>query len=797
MRSIKVLVATLLITMLVGVDGAGAPVHAAVAANPLILEIDLALGDDSVMQLPVAGISNLEVDWDYPGGVKGAGCQTSFTFGTPSNAPITCDYGSATGTVQIALSGSVTMAGTLVANYPGADMITKLVDWGTSLTGFDSTYQMFSGAYHLVDVPNSIPASVTMISRMFQNATSFNDADVIGWDTSHVEFASMLFDSAIVFNRNISGWDVSNMTDMSNMFHNAARFNQDLSAWNVSSAENMVSMFAGAEDFNNGCDPDDPTDTTCPLDWGSDTGNVTTMNGMFSGAVSFNQDVSGWDVANVDDFGGTFSTASSFNNGCAAGVTTCPLTWDTSSATDTQWMFYQADDFNQDISTWDLSGVTLANFMFQNTNDFNNGCASGVFTCDLDWSWGSLLEAGGVFQGAEAFNQNVSDWDTSTLTEMSQLFLYATAFNNGCGAGVFTCPLTWNTSNITDMGGLFQGAEDFNQAVTSFDVWDVTSFDTMFAGAIAFNNGCAPADTTCPMEFTGGNSASLTSVASMFEGAIVFNQNIASWDTADVTTMHYAFSEAAAFNNGCADGDYTCPLNWNTHLVTNMNNTLRLAIKFNQSVSFWDTSLVTDFGALFYSAAVFNNGCAVDDSSCSLDWGTNAATNMYQMFSGAVEFDQNLSMFDTSNVTNMTGMFHSAEKFNHDLSMWDVSAVTSINSMFRSAAVFNQDLSNWCLDESVDIDLYDDLAISWSEPRPQIGACGAAHGGGGRRDTSTTTTSPTTTVPGGSTSLPSSTVVESDDQLPRTGSDFVVLWLTAVALSAGILLLLGRRRLRG
>ena len=797
MRSVKVLVAALVIAMFVGVDGAHAPVHAAVAADPLILEIDLDLGDSSVMQLPVAGISNLEIDWDYPGGARGAGCQTSYTFGAPSNDPITCDYGPSTGTAQIAVSGSVTMVGSLGAEYSGNEMITKLVSWGTSLTGFTSTFQMFNGASNLVDVPNYLPATVTQVDRMFQDAWDFDDVDITMWDMSNVTTATMMFRAALAFDQDISVWDVSGISSFATFFGNASSFNQDLSDWDVSGATEMDSMFAGATDFNNGCDPDDPTDTTCPLDWGTDTSHVTSMNGMFSGAVSFNQDVSGWDVSNVEDFGGMFSTASSFNNGCAAGVTTCALSlWNTSSATDTQWMFYQADDFNQDVSAWDLSGVNLANFMFQNTNDFNNGCAAGTFTCDLDWTLGSLLEAGGIFQGAEAFNQKVSAWDTSTMTTMSQLFLYATAFNNGCGAGVFSCPLTWDTSSATDMGGLFQGAEAFNQDVTGFDMWDVTSTATMFAGAIAFNNGCATGVTTCPMVFAGGNTANLATIASMFEGATAFNQNVASWDTADLTTMHYAFSEAAAFNNGCADGVYTCPLDWNTHLVTNMNNSLRLATKFNQSLSFWDTFSVLNFGAMFYGAGVFNNGCAADDPSCSLDWGTNSATNMYQMFANAYEFDQSLSLFDTSNVTNMDSMFLDAWKFDHDLSMWDVSSVTTIDSMFRRAGVFNQDLSVWCFDESVDHDDYDTLAVSWSEPRPQFGDCSAAPSGGHRGRDTTTTTVPGTTVPGDQSSPPPTTVA-TDNLLPRTGSDLTMLWSTAVALSAGFLLLLGRRRLRG
>jgi hypothetical protein len=171
---------------------------------------------------------------------------------------------------------------------------------------------------------------------------------------------------------------------------------------------------------------------------------------------------------------------------------------------------------------------------------------------------------------------------------------------------------------------------------------------------------------------------------------------------------------------------------------------------------------------------------------------------MYQMFSGAVEFDQNLSMFDTSNVANMTGMFHSAEKFNHDVSMWDVGAVTTIDSMFRSAGVFNQDLSVWCFDEAVDHDDYDDLAVSWSEPRPQFGDCDAvsrATGGGGGGDT-TTTTVPEVVV-GPPMTLPPVMATATGGSLPRTGTNLVTLWLTVATLGVGSVLLLSRRRLRG
>ena len=52
------------------------------------------------------------------------------------------------------------------------------------------------------------------------------------------------------------------------------------------------------------------------------------MEGMFSNAYGFNQDISSWDTARVKAMG---------------------------------WMFYQAEAFHQNLSGWDVSDVSAAN----------------------------------------------------------------------------------------------------------------------------------------------------------------------------------------------------------------------------------------------------------------------------------------------------------------------------------------------------------------------------------------------------------------------------------------------------
>lgn len=56
-----------------------------------------------------------------------------------------------------------------------------------------------------------------------------------------------------------------------------------------------------------------------------------------------------------------------------------------------------------------------------------------------------------MFAGTK-FNQDISSWNTSNVTDMSHMFSGATVFNQ---------PLnTWDVSNVTDMSYMFAGVRD-------------------------------------------------------------------------------------------------------------------------------------------------------------------------------------------------------------------------------------------------------------------------------------------------------------------------------------------------
>ena len=72
-----------------------------------------------------------------------------------------------------------------------------------------------------------------------------------------------------------------------------------------------------------------------------------------------------------------------------------------------------------------------------------------------NWDTSRVTDMHGLFHDATSFNQPLNKWNVSNVTRMAWMFQDATSFNQ---------PLnTWNLSNVNFMGSMFYNAESFNQ----------------------------------------------------------------------------------------------------------------------------------------------------------------------------------------------------------------------------------------------------------------------------------------------------------------------------------------------
>ncbi|SVE17543.1 uncharacterized protein METZ01_LOCUS470397, partial [marine metagenome] len=97
--------------------------------------------------------------------------------------------------------------------------------------------------------------------------------------------------------------------------------------------------------------------------------------------------------------------------------------------------------------------------------------ASVATTCTSDITDMSRL-FDQAYDSFTAFNADISSWDVSSVTDMSQMFYDAPLFNQDISL--------WDVSSVTDMSYMFYCASVFNQDISSWDVSSVTNMEEMF-----------------------------------------------------------------------------------------------------------------------------------------------------------------------------------------------------------------------------------------------------------------------------------------------------------------------------
>jgi len=127
--------------------------------------------------------------------------------------------------------------------------------------------------------------------------------------------------------------------------------------------------------------------------------------------------------------------------------------------------------FNQDIGSW--------RYLAGREHECHVHGRSRVQSTDRLMEYGAGHEhRPHVPMTPASFNQAISAWDTSQVTDMQYMFIRATSFNQDISS--------WSTSKVTDMNNMFKGAAAFYQDITGWTTTSLIYSTDMFAGATAW-----------------------------------------------------------------------------------------------------------------------------------------------------------------------------------------------------------------------------------------------------------------------------------------------------------------------
>ena len=190
----------------------------------------------------------------------------------------------------------------------------------------------------------------------------------------------------------------------------------------------------------------------------------------------------------------------------------------------------------------------------------------------------------------ELINNKIYDFnciDTSLISDMSKLF-YNKIFNNINNINFDVSG--WDVSNVTNMSEMFNSCYNFDCDLSSWDVSNVENMEGMF-------NNCH--------NFTGKGlenwDVSKVEISSfMFIGCEKFDCDLSKWDIRNIRRMSSMFSYCKKFDGKSIE-------NWDVSNVVSARNMFYKCENLDCDLSNWDVSKVKDKGMMFYGCKSLKN----------------------------------------------------------------------------------------------------------------------------------------------------------------------------------------------
>ena len=322
------------------------------------------------------------------------------------------------------------------------------------------------------------------------------------------------------------------------------------------------------------------------------------------------------------------------------------------------WSFNNAGDKDKILSVenfGDLGYTNLSGAFHGCTNleDFKGGVTSDV------------TDMSSMFEGATAANPDVSNWDVSKVTDMTNMFNSSGLSKENYDA--FLINLADNNASVEDVilgaTGIYYSSDDAKTArdtLTNDRNWTIT--DGGDYAALFRSTWKISADgETITLPLVNGHNYNFT----------------VDWGDGSPISEITEHNDPDRIHTYATAGDY--------NLV--IEGTLE-AWSFNNAGDKDKILSVENFGDLGYKnlSGAFHGSTRLSAFAGGV---TSAVTDMSSMFEGATSANPDVSNWDVSKVTDMTNMFNGATAADPDVSGWVVSEVTGtgMTNMFNSSGL--------------------------------------------------------------------------------------------------------------
>jgi surface protein len=530
------------------------------------------------------------------------------------------------------------------------------------------------------------------------------------WNITNITDVSHVFMGVDEYFPNVNSWDIKNITNMSYMFADSS-FNRRLLYWDISHVEYFEYFMKNNRVYN------ERFDLHGIDNWR--TLNAISMEGMFYGATSFNQEIVLWYPRGFNEIDSKLVNISNMFNG-ATSFNSKIVDFQVNNVTNASYMFKNASSFNYDVRylnfslTKDISftnmfeGATSYDYFF--TADMLPELKTDYYTPNIKYfitafrdgdidtygtaRWAAKQLSDGLFQTGTYLQRlfgYFEDWNMYNITDASHMFENLNGvYLNQSNYGEPYVILNWTQpGNITNMSYMFHNS-NFNGDITCLNVKNVLNMEGMFKGS-AFNH---------PLP-TFPEGTKVTNMSYMFADSS-FNQEIDStlFNVEYVETIEGMFSGDSHFNSSM--------YGVSVPNLKNMSHYVDGNKYFNQPIIYNDTNKLENISYMFANS-IFDSHINTDLSNVTTIEGLykNNKTPLQNVFIKlnniitAKDAFKNTTIIDDmyffkyNTIESMEGMFENAVlSDNNDIKKWDVSGVKNMKSMFRGSNC-NLDLLMW------------------------------------------------------------------------------------------------------